>query len=200
MGGSWALQHGGIPGWEGGILYCWVCWEINRALKTQVGRHLCISCAAPNHFSSEDVDLVLVFTFSCFGCSPGSSLEAVAACRVSCDISYVLRKGLGPYQCAFVSQDYGVLRSQRSRAAFCSGEHPTCPLPKPAKGFVLSFFPLVLATSIMTACLFIRASCGALIITCVLQGPLTEMHKHFSNLSVLGFDADVELNTVDLLS
>lgn len=52
----------------------------------------------------------------------------------------------------------------------------------------------------MTACLFIRASCGALIITCVLQGPLTEMHKHFSNLSVLGFDADVELNTVDLLS
>lgn len=104
MGGSWALQHGGIPGWEGGILYCWVCWEINWALKTQVGRHLCISCAAPNHFSSEDVDLVLVFTFSCFGCSPGSPLEAVAACRVSCDISYVLRKGLGPYHCAFVAR------------------------------------------------------------------------------------------------
>lgn len=108
-------------------------------------------------------------------------------------------KGLGPDQCSSVGRmECSDLRG--AGAAFHSSEHPACSLPNPGKGFCVVFFPLVLAIFIMTACFSIRASCGVLIITSVLQGPLTEMHKHFSNLSVLGFEADVELNTIDLLS
>lgn len=108
-------------------------------------------------------------------------------------------KGLGPDQCSSVGRQ-GAQISEEQRLLSTAASILPAHSQILARAFVLSFFPLVLAIFIMTACFSIRASCGVLIITSVLQGPLTEMHKHFSNLSVLGFEADVELNTIDLLS